>query len=189
MGRQPSSVVLTRQNLPTLDRNRYAPAAGLKKGAYVIAGASEDPEVILMASGSEVALMLEAHAVLESEGVDVRSVSVPCMELFKQQSPEYVRSVFPNHCRARVSIEAASQDSWDRLIGLDGEHIGVETFGASAPGAELMKEMGFTVESVVAAARRSMRRQPVRMPSYGTMYKKRLMSSDSVETTESTPDP
>jgi transketolase len=156
--RQPAAVVLSRQALPTLDRTRYASASNIQKGAYILAGAEVVPELILMASGSEVSLMLEAHESLTKEGVKVRSVSVPCIELFKQQSYEYIESVLPNTCRARVSIEAGVEDSWGRFIGLDGEHIGMNTFGASAPLKSLQKEFGFNVDEVVKAARRVMSR-------------------------------
>jgi transketolase len=154
--RQPAAVVLSRQALPTLDRTKYASASNIQKGAYVLADADAVPELILMASGSEVALMLEAHESLKAEGFKVRSVSVPCIELFKQQSSEYIESVLPNACRARVSIEAGVEDTWGRFIGLDGEHIGMNTFGASAPLKSLQKEFGFNVDEVVKAARRVM---------------------------------
>lgn len=159
--RQPVAVILSRQNLPTLDRSEYAPASELNKGAYVIAGhVDEDPDVILMASGSEVSLMLEAHTALEEDGLSVRSVSVPCMELFNQQSREYIRSVLPDRCRARVSVEAASEQSWSRYVGIDGEHVGVSTFGASMSGDEMLKHVGLTVEGVVVAARKTLSVQP-----------------------------
>lgn len=159
--RQPVAVILSRQNLPTLDRSEYAPASELNKGAYVIAGhVDEDPDVILMASGSEVSLMLEAHTALEDDGLSVRSVSVPCMELFNQQSREYIRSVLPDRCRARVSVEAASEQSWSRYVGIDGEHVGVSTFGASMSGDEMLKHVGLTVEGVVVAARKTLSVQP-----------------------------
>lgn len=156
---EPAALVLSRQAMPTLDRTIYAPAVGLTRGGYVLADYQEDPEVILMASGSEVSLMLEAHEILVAEGVRVRSVSMPCLELFKQQGAEYIEGVLPNSCRARVSIEAATTDPWSCLVGLDGEHVGMNSFGFSAPGKRLQQEMGFTVEKVTAAAKRTMRRQ------------------------------
>jgi transketolase len=180
---EPAAVALSRQNLPTLDRAKYASAAGVSRGAYVLAGAEhERPEVILMASGSEVALMLEAHDALVAEDVKVRSVSVPCMELFKEQSAAYVESVLPFGCRARVSIEAATSDSWRWLIGLDGEHVGMITFGESGPLKSIAKTLGFTKEALLAATRRVMRKQPRSLESEADVmrqWKKRKAVSAS----------
>merc|ERR1711904_632612 len=153
---QPVVFALSRQAVPTLDRTKYAPASGLTKGAYKIAGNNVEPELILMASGSEVSLMLEAHDHLDAEGVKVWSISMPCMELFLQQSEEYQNTLLPRTCRARVSIEAATRESWGFFLGLDGEHVGVNRFGASAPIKALQKEYGFTKEAVLAAAKRVM---------------------------------
>jgi len=153
---QPVVFSLSRQPLPTLDRKKYSAASGLRKGAYKIAGTDEEPELILMASGSEVSLMLQAHAHFEAEGVKVRSISMPCIELFMQQSEEYQDSILPPACRARVSIEAASRESWGFFTGLDGEHVGMSTFGASAPIKCVQKEFGFTQEGVIAAGQRVM---------------------------------
>merc|ERR1719463_215914 len=157
---QPVVFSLSRQPLPTLDRTKYAPASGLRKGAYKIAGGDCEPELILMASGSEVSLMLQVHEHLEAQGVKVSSISVPCIELFMQQSEEYQNSLLPLACRARVSIEAATRESWGFLTGLDGEHVGVNRFGASAPIKNVQKEFGFTKEGVLAAAQRVMERNP-----------------------------
>jgi transketolase len=110
--KQPVVFSLSRQPVPTLDRKKYAPASGLTKGAYKIAGNNVEPELILMASGSEDSLMLEAHDHLDAEGVKVWSISMPCMELFLQQSEEYQNTLLPTTCRARVSIEAATRESW-----------------------------------------------------------------------------
>merc|ERR1719159_965431 len=160
---QPVVFSLSRQALPTLDRKKYASASGLSKGAYQIAGSNEEPELILMASGSEVHLMLEAHEHLDAQGVKVRSISVPCIELFMQQSEEYQDTLLPPTCRARVSIEAATRESWGFLTGLDGEHVGVNRFGASAPIKHLQKEFGFTKEGVLAAAQRVMDKNGVKI--------------------------
>jgi transketolase len=157
---EPAAVVLSRQALPTIDRTKYGAASGLSKGAYILADSDGPPQAILMATGSEVALMLQAHEKLKSEGVAVRSISMPCLELFKHQSLDYQQSVLPDSCRARVSIEAATRDTWGSYIGLDGEHIGMITFGASAPIGTLHKELGFTVDDVIAAARRVMAKNP-----------------------------
>jgi transketolase len=156
MPNQPAVFSLSRQPLPTLDRTTYAAASGLKKGAYKLAGTEADPELILMASGSEVPLMLQAHEHFEAEGVKVWSISMPCLELFMQQSAEYQNSLLPFTCRARVSIEAASRESWGFFTGLDGEHVGINSFGASAPIKALQKEFGFTKEGVIAAGKRVM---------------------------------
>mmetsp|Transcript_83450 Transcript_83450/g.269928 ORF Transcript_83450/g.269928 Transcript_83450/m.269928 type:complete len:749 (-) Transcript_83450:34-2280(-) len=178
----PIAIVLSRQPLPTLDRTKYASAEGVLKGAYVIAGAGVEPQVILMATGSEVSLMLEAHHALEKEGVKVRSVSMPCLELFKQQTLEYMQSVLPDSCRARVSIEAATSEPWGVFTGLDGEHVGMITFGSSAPIKKLHQDFGFTVEAVVAAARRVISKRPRTLDSYTEvqMRWKKQRSSESL---------
>lgn len=157
----PVAVVLSRQAMPTLDRTKYSPASGLRKGGYILADSGKAvPEVILMATGTEVALMLKSHDALAAQGIKVRSVSMPCMELFKHQSNEYIESVLPNACRARISIEAARRDAWGSFIGLDGEHVGMITFGTSGPLAHVQQELGFTVEAVTAAAKRVMEGKP-----------------------------
>lgn len=150
----PVGIVLTRQKLPVLDRTVLAPASGLTRGAYVLLDARESsPEVILIATGSEVALALEAHARLLSDGIQCRVVSIPCWELFDRQSQPYRDAVLPPSVRARVAVEAASPFGWERYVGLDGVIIGVNRFGASAPGSVVMREFGFTVEHVVEAAK------------------------------------
>jgi len=178
---QPSVLVLSRQPLPTLDRTKFAPATGLHKGGYILSDASTNgtPDVILMATGSEVHLMLQAHDALAAEGTKVRSVSMPSIELFKQQSQDYIDSVLPNSCRARVSIEASRRDSWGSLIGLDGEHVGMIGFGASGPIKKVQTEKGFTVEAVVSAARRVMAGAPRTISSRAQVllsWKKRKLS-------------
>ena len=148
---EPAVLVLTRQKLPTIDRREYAPAQ-VERGAYVLADSS-DPDVILIGTGSEVALCLAARAELERGGVKTRVVSMPSWELFEAQDEAYRLSVLPPDVRARVSVEQASTFGWARYVGIDGAAIGVETFGASAPIAELHKKFGFTVDNVVAIAR------------------------------------
>jgi len=151
---QPVALVLTRQTLPTFDRSRYAPAAGLARGAYVLAdGRDAKPDVLLLASGSEVALCIDAYERLKAEGITARVVSMPSWELFEQQSQEYRDGVIPADVTARVSVEQASTFGWARFTGLTGEHIGMKTFGASAPLKELQKKFGFTADHVVAAAK------------------------------------
>jgi transketolase len=164
--RDPVAVVLSRQGVPTLDRTKYRAASGISHGAYILAdtGAKGDrdasPDIILMASGSEVSLMLLAHEALEAEGKKVRSVSAPCLELFKHQKQEYIDSVLPPSCRARVSIEAGRRAPWDVFIGLDGEHVGMITFGVSGTNKDVMTALGFTKDAVVKAANRVIEGKP-----------------------------
>lgn len=152
---EPVCLILSRQNLPTLDRTAFADAAGVARGAYVLAEAPGGaPELILMASGSEVALCVDAWQKLTAEGVRARVVSMPSWELFDKQSPEYRDAVLPPAVTARVAVEQASTFGWARYTGAAGEVIGMTTFGASAPLKELQKRFGFTADHVVAAARR-----------------------------------
>ena len=151
---EPAVLVLSRQPLPTLDRSKYAPAAGVARGAYILADAPNGkPDVILIATGSEIALAVEAHEQLVSEGVRSRVVSMPSWDIFEHQSQEYRESVLPRNVTARVAIEQASAFGWERYVGTTGRVIGMQTFGASAPLKALQTEYGFTVEKVVAAAR------------------------------------
>lgn len=149
-----AALVLSRQPLPTLDRSRYAPATGVRHGAYVLAGDPEEvPELILIATGSEVSLAVEAYEQLTKEGVRARVVSMPSMELFSRQTAQYRDHVLPPQVNARIAIEQASTFGWHRWVGLSGVVIGMETFGASAPLKALQSKFGFTPEAVVAAAR------------------------------------
>src|SRR5436189_176844 len=158
----PAALVVSRQALPTLDRSRYASAAGVANGAYVLADSEGDrPDVLLLGTGSEVALCVQAHEQLGSAGVRSRVVSMPSWELFEQQPPSYRNGVIPPDVTARVSVEQASGFGWDRYVGPEGARIGMETFGASAPLQELQKKFGFTVEHVVAAARAQLEREGV----------------------------
>lgn len=152
---EPACLVLTRQNVPTLDRTVYAPASGLLKGAYVLAESPSGaaPEVILMASGSEVSLCIGAYERLTAEGAAVRVVSMPCWELFEHQDISYRESVLPPEITARISVEQAATFGWERYVGARGHMIGMQSFGASAPLKELQKKFGFTVDNVVAKAR------------------------------------
>ena len=156
---EPVALILSRQALPTLDRSVYAPASGVAKGAYVLAGdPDETPEVILMASGSEVALAVSAYEQLVADGVKARVVSMPSWELFDRQSQEYRDSVLPPDVTARVVIEQASSFGWHRWAGVKGEVIAMSTFGSSAPLKDLQSKFGFTPEAVVAAAKRQIGR-------------------------------
>ena len=151
---QPVALVLTRQDVPVLDRSRYASAAGLRRGGYVLADAEGgDPEAILIATGSEVALALGAHEELGAEGVRSRVVSLPCWELFDRQDQAYRDEVLPPAVTARVSIEEASTIGWDRYVGSGGVKIGMHTFGTSAPLKDVQTKFGFTPDRVAEAAK------------------------------------
>jgi transketolase len=156
---EPAALVLTRQAVPTLDRSKYAPASGVAKGAYILADApGEKPDVIFMASGSEVALCLDAYEKLKAEGVPARVVSMPSWELFEQQDLAYRHHVLPPAVKARVAVEQASTFGWERYTGPSGEIIGMNTFGASAPLKELQKKFGFTADRVMAAVKETIAR-------------------------------
>ena len=156
---EPVALILTRQALPTMDRTRDSAAAGVAKGAYVLADPQDgEPDVLLLASGSEVSLCIEAYEKLKAEGIKARVVSMPSWELFEQQDQAYRDSVIPPEVTARVSVEQASTFGWARFVGLDGERVGMKTFGASAPLKELQKKFGFTVERVISAAKRQLAR-------------------------------
>jgi transketolase len=151
---EPVALALTRQALPTLDRTKYAAASGLAKGAYVLADAEDGkPEVLLIASGSEVYLCVEAYEQLTAAGIKARVVSFPCWELFEKQSQEYKDSVLPPEVNARVSVEQGVTLGWERYVGRNGAKIGMTTFGASAPFKDLQKHFGFTAENIVKAAK------------------------------------
>jgi len=150
---QPAALVLCRQSVPTIDRAKYAPASGLARGAYILADTpGADPEVILIGTGSEVSLCLQAYELLTNEGARARVVSMPSWELFDDQDENYRESVLPSHVKARVSVEQASDFGWSKYTGRSGHNIGIKTFGASAPLKQLLKKFGFNVENVVAAA-------------------------------------
>ncbi len=154
MPRQPVVLILTRQALPTLDRKRFAAASGLTRGAYVLAEAEGgNPEVLLLSTGSEVSLCIEAYEELTQQGIRARVVSMPSWELFERQSEEYRQTVLPPTVKARVAVEEASTFGWCRYTGLDGSILGMKTFGASAPLKVLQKEFGFTATHVVEAAK------------------------------------
>ena len=154
---EPAALILTRQAVPTFDRSKYAPASGVAKGAYVLADATDgQPEVILIATGSEVALCVGAYEQLKTEGIKARVVSMPSWEIFDdycQKDPAYRESILPSSVMARISVELASTFGWERYVGSSGAIIGMQTFGASAPLKELTKKFGFTVDNVVATAK------------------------------------
>ncbi len=151
---EPTVLVLSRQNLATLDRRKYASAKGLHKGAYVLADAKDGlPDILLLATGSEVGLCIEAHEKLTAEGVKSRVVSMPCWEIFEKQDKAYRDSVIPPSVKARISVEQASTFGWERYVGDHGVAIGMNSFGASAPLKELLKKFGFTLDHVMTTAR------------------------------------
>jgi transketolase len=151
---QPVALVLTRQDVPVLDRTRYASAEGLRRGGYVLADPDGgEPEVILIATGSEVALAVGAHEQLASDGVGSRVVSMPCWELFERQDQGYRDEVLPHSITARVSVEEASTLGWDRFVGPEGAKIGMHTFGSSAPLKDVQSKFGFTPDKVAQVAK------------------------------------
>ena len=157
---EPVALILTRQALPTIDRSTYAAASGVSKGAYILADVSGGrPDVLLLASGSEVSLCLEAAEQLKAEGIKARVVSMPSWELFEHQPQTYRDSVIPPHITARVCVEQASTFGWASYAGLNGEIIGMKSFGASAPLKELQKKFGFTKDNIVAAAKGQLQRK------------------------------
>jgi transketolase len=154
---QPAVLVLSRQPLPTLDRDKYAPASGVSHGAYILADApGGNPEAIIIASGSEVILAVQAHEVLLAEGVRSRVVSMPSWEIFERQPKTYRNSVLPPQVRVRVGVEQASTFGWERYVGDAENVIGMNTFGASAPLKELQRKFGFEPDSIVRAVKRQL---------------------------------
>jgi transketolase len=167
----PTALVLTRQKVPVIDQTRYRSAEGAQRGAYILAEAetanagtgetnrSETPALILMATGSEVSLALEAREALQKEGVPTRVVSMPCWELFEEQAEDYRQEVLPVAVTARLSIEAGARLGWDRYVGAEGDCVSIDRFGASAPGDVALRELGFNVENVLNHARAVLRRK------------------------------
>jgi transketolase len=156
---KPAVLALSRQPLPTLDRSKYAPASGVVHGAYILADPpGGNPEVILIASGSEVSLAVNAHEILVAEGIRSRVVSMPSWDIFDHETQQYRDSVLPPNVKARVAVEQASTFGWERYVGTSGHVIGMKTFGASAPLKELQRKFGFEPDRVVAAAKEQLGR-------------------------------
>jgi transketolase len=155
----PTALILTRQKVPLIDRAKYATAEGARRGAYTLADAADregqpaDARLIIIATGSEVSLALDARERLQAEGTPVRVVSMPCWELFEEQPAEYRESVLPSSVAARLAVEAGVPQGWERYVGAAGSIIGLDRFGASAPGDVVLKNLGFNAENVVARAR------------------------------------
>ena len=155
---EPAALILSRQPLPTLDRGKYASATGVARGAYVLADApGGKPEILLIATGSELGLAVQAHEQLSAEGIRSRVVSMPSREIFESQSLEYRNSVLPPELTARIAIEQGPTLGWDRYVGASGQVIGMQTFGASAPLKELQKKFGFEPDRLAAEARKMIR--------------------------------
>ena len=156
----PVFLSLTRQALPNLDRSVLAPASELARGAYVLADAEGgEPEAIIMATGSEVALALEARELLRADGIQARVVNIPSWTLFARQPSEYRDQVLPPDVRARVAVEAAGPMGWERWVGLDGAIVALSRFGASAPAKRVFEELGFTAENIAAQVRELLGRE------------------------------
>jgi transketolase len=150
----PVVLALSRQKVPTLDRDKYAPADGLRKGAYVLLDANGGkPDVVVIGTGAETGLVLAAVEKLQGEGIAARAVSMPSWELFDRQPREYRESVLPPSVPARLAVEAGAPQGWYRYVGDHGDVLGVDRFGASAPGDEMLERYGFTVDNVCARAR------------------------------------
>ncbi len=150
----PVALLLSRQSIPVIDRSETAPAEQLERGGYVLwDSAAGEPELILISTGAEVVQTLEAARTVAQEGARVRVVSMPCMELFEAQSPEYREQVLPRECTARLAVEPGATMSWWKWVGLDGEVLGLDRFGASAPGTTVLEKLGFSMENIAARAR------------------------------------
>ena len=150
----PAVLVFSRQPMPTLDRSKYKSAVGVSKGGYILADADDGkPQVILMGTGTELSLCVEAYEALKAEGIGARVVSMPCLELFERQDEAYKTSVLPPDVKARVSVEQAAVMGWSKYVGATGTIIGMHSFGSSAPLKELLKKFGFTPDKVLEAAK------------------------------------
>ena len=149
----PTAIAFTRQNLPVLDRSKLSSASGVLNGGYTLWESNDSPEVVLIATGSEVHIALEAGQALENDGISSRVVSMPSWEIFDDQPQEYRDQVLPPSLRARVSVEAGTTKGWERYVGLDGASVGMNSYGASAPAAVLYENFGVTAEAVAKEAR------------------------------------
>jgi transketolase len=157
----PTALALTRQKVSVIDRTRYGSAEGLRRGGYILAegevqipnSKSQSPQLILIATGSEVSLALDAREKLQAEGIATRVVSLPCWELFEEQTEDYRHEILPPATTARLGIEAGVRQGWDRYVGPQGDVICIDRFGASAPGDVVMRELGFNVDNVLKHAK------------------------------------
>jgi transketolase len=151
--KHPIVLALTRQAVPTLDRAKYAPASGLRQGAYILSDCQGQPDIILIGTGSELQWCADAGEKLKAEGVKLRVVSMPSWEIFDRQPREYRERVLPSSVRKRLAVEAGVTSGWQKYVGLDGAVVGRDGFGASAPVKDVMKHFGFTTENVYNAAK------------------------------------
>jgi transketolase len=149
--KKPAGLFLSRQNLRTVDRTTHGAASGVDKGAYILKEASKNPDVLIIATGSEVALALDSQAALEAKGISTRVVSAPCLEWFNEQPLAYRESVLPKGVKVRASVEAGIAQGWREYVGDNGVIISIDHFGASAGAGKLFTEFGFTVERIVGA--------------------------------------
>ncbi len=156
--KRPHALILSRQNLPVLDRKRYAPAAGAEKGGYVLSDCKGTPDIILLSSGAEIHPTLAAAEELKKAGIKARVVNMFCFEIFEQQTPAYKNSVLPIKVEKRLAVEAAASQSWHKYVGLKGDVIGMDRFGASAPAKILFEKFGFTKEDIIARAKAMLRK-------------------------------
>jgi transketolase len=156
--RKPVGFALSRQNLPVLDRQIFASAEGVAKGAYIVSDTPKNPDVIIIATGSEVSISIAASELLKTRNIAARVVSAPCLEWFEEQSDSYKALVLPKEITARVSVEAGVGAGWHKYVGDKGEIVSLEHFGASASAGELFKEYGFTADNIAAAAMRTIAR-------------------------------
>ncbi len=154
----PTTLIFSRHNLPVLDRSVCAEASGARKGGYILWDSPAKPELILIATGSEVAMTLSAAQKLAEEGISVRVVSLPSWEIFDRQPQEYRNKILPPQITARIAVEAGIKLGWEHYVGLSGKIIGMETFGASAPGPVLYEKFGFTADKIIAAAKELLHR-------------------------------
>jgi len=155
--KHPAALVLSRQNCPTLDRAKLGPASDTAKGAYIISEApSGKPDVILMATGSELPIAMAGQELLTKEGIQARVVSMPCFEWFEEQDQAYRNSVLPPSIKARVAVEAGLRQCWEKYLGPDGRFVGMSSYGASGPFAALYKHFGITAENVAAEAKKAL---------------------------------
>jgi transketolase len=150
----PIALILTRQKLPIIDQNKFGSVKGLQNGAYILKDSNKNPDLLLIATGSEVSLSLKAADQLEAEGKVVRVISFPSWEIFELQSDEYKKQIFPTEVKARVSVEMGIGMGWQKYTGDSGEVMSIETFGASAPDNILYEKYGFTVENLIATSKR-----------------------------------
>ena len=155
---RPHALILSRQNLPVIDRKKHASAAGLSKGGYILSDSKGTPDIILLSSGAEVHLILAAAEILRKSGTNVRVVNMACFELFESQPAAYKNRVLPPEVEKRVAVEAGATLSWYRYVGIKGEVIGIDRFGASAPAKVLFEKFGFSIDNIVNQSKKLLKK-------------------------------